>query len=69
MFTQAILIAGQTVLPDDNGSFDDVRSRKSTGSGLVINNVTRPLPVLFTLLAIRFARRSGSARVDRPNII
>ena len=43
------LIAGQTVLPDDNRSFDDVRSVNSSGSYLVALFVTRQLPLLFTL--------------------
>ena len=50
MSTRAILIGGQTVLPDDNGSFDDVRSVKSTGRDLVALFVARSLPVVSTFL-------------------
>ena len=34
------LIAGQAMLPDDNGSFDDVGSVNNKGSCLVTNNAT-----------------------------
>ena len=38
------------MLPDDNGSFDDVRSANSTGMDLVALFVARSLPVLSTFL-------------------